>query len=301
MTVMLELVSKKHIEILNGLAKNKRLAHAYLFCGPVGAFVATAVDYFVQAVLCSQLQEKPCGTCERCRHIASGAHTDLVKVLVESATGGTKESIGIEQIRTLHERVKYGPSSGAFLFVLLYQAEKMTTQAAHAFLKLLEEPPQGVYFILGCQHEMDMLPTIRSRCQSMVFPNVSLKIIQNYVSHLAAEEQKKMQTLCQNRVALLPFLLEKPALAEKIPIPYDNFLRLSDLARLNLAESLAEDKTLAQFWLRVWLLELGYSDRGRRGVISDMEKIIENMMQFKYNINLRLHLENLFLQLSEAS
>ncbi len=126
----------------------------------------------MSALLCErpehqpELQDRPCGDCRGCRLIAAETHPDLhVLAPLEG-----KQQIGIDQVRSLIERVGLTPQYGGRKTVLVAPAERMTRAAANTLLKTLEEPPGDALFVL-IAHRAGALPaTIRSRCQMVDFP-----------------------------------------------------------------------------------------------------------------------------------
>lgn len=130
-------------KILKGIAKNDRLASAYMFVGPPGVGKGQAATDFV-ALLGVKKQDN----------------------LIVTPKGA---SLKIEQIRELQGLVKYGPSASSHLVVIVEKADTLTDQAAAAFLKTLEEPAPGVVFILLVEREDRLLKTIVSRCQKLLF------------------------------------------------------------------------------------------------------------------------------------
>ena len=134
--------------ILNGIAKTKRIANAYLFTGPPGSGKLEAAMNFAKQ---NNNTEKDTGI-------------DIV--IVEK----DKTSLKIDQIRQLKEITRYGPSQSPYLFVIIKDADAMTIEAANSFLKLMEEPPPNTVFILITEKEESLPSTIRSRCQKIIFP-----------------------------------------------------------------------------------------------------------------------------------
>jgi len=125
------------------LEKVQRVAAAYLFCGPPDS-------------------DKTADALQFAENLGSRKH-DLIRVAPDGA------SIKIEQVRELQSRVRYGPSAGEHLCVLIEPADTLTPEAAAAFLKTLEEPPPRVVFILLVEREDRLPATIVSRCQRVVF------------------------------------------------------------------------------------------------------------------------------------
>jgi len=129
--------------VLEGIAKNKRIASAYLFTGPPASKKGEAAAAFAEQLGCRS--------------------QDKITIKPDGA------ALKIDQVRELQQLVRYGPSASEFLIAVVEQADTLTAEAAAAFLKTLEEPPPGVVFILLLERE-DQLPlTIVSRCQKIIF------------------------------------------------------------------------------------------------------------------------------------
>lgn len=151
----------------NGLRSGK-VSHAYIFQGPAGTGKKAAALAFAKALLCERNQEDGCGECLACRKVQSGNHTGVHMVAPDGA------SVKIEQIRELQKQFAYRNSSGAAAQVyIVEEADKMTVQAANSLLKFLEEPGSPVVAILLTVNGQALLPTIRSRAQTIPFTPLS--------------------------------------------------------------------------------------------------------------------------------
>lgn len=137
--------------VLEGIVKSRRVASAYLFVGPPFSSKTEEALAFSEALGCNQkidlLQLRPA-------------------VLADGRPGN---SFKIEQVRDIQRAVRYGPSAGERLFVIVHGADTLTPEGSGAFLKTLEEPPPNVVFILLVEREDRILPTIASRCQKIIF------------------------------------------------------------------------------------------------------------------------------------
>ncbi len=141
----------------NALALD-RVAHAYLFGGPPGVGKKTTAQAFAAALLCRQGAGDACGECGDCWRVQRGVHPDLQLIRPDGS------SIKINQLRAVQESAAFSSFSGGRRVYLVEQAEKMTLEAANCFLRILEEPPGRVVFILVSDDPGGMLPTVLSRC-----------------------------------------------------------------------------------------------------------------------------------------
>ncbi len=142
----------------------QRLAHALLLIGPQRAALVEFSSKIASLLVCTQAQ-KPCGKCQSCHLLATNQHPDLNYLQPDKPRGAIK----IEQIRELHDKVFTSSQLGSGRVIIINPAEKMNVAAANALLKLLEEPPPHVNFILIAEQISSIAPTIVSRCQQWRF------------------------------------------------------------------------------------------------------------------------------------
>ncbi|NMB40435.1 MAG: DNA polymerase III subunit delta' [Firmicutes bacterium] len=146
------------LESLKKTIKGGEISHAYLFSGPAGSGKKTLAFLFAQALNCSGKDKNPCQQCLSCRKILSGNHPDLY-VLKPQGT-----SLKIGQLREIKENLYFLPMEGRKKVCIIHDAELMTLPAANSLLKILEEPPKDLVFIILTARLWDLLPTIVSRC-----------------------------------------------------------------------------------------------------------------------------------------
>lgn len=145
-----------------------RFPHALLLEGPVGCGKKTLARMIAGAAVCSDTENRPCGSCENCRKAREGIHPDI-----EEIKGGTgNNSFHIDRIRELREDAYILPNEAAVRVLILCDAHTMTPQAQNALLKILEEPPRHLLFILTCENRAQLLSTIRSRVQAITLSGV---------------------------------------------------------------------------------------------------------------------------------
>ncbi|MFT8872673.1 MAG: DNA polymerase III subunit delta' [Sporolactobacillus sp.] len=149
--------------LLHALVR-KKLAHAYLFEGPMGTGKRETAILLAQALLCEAKEaEQPCGKCRNCRRVASGNHPDVIRISAETA------AIKKEQITLLMKEFAYHSAESPFKIFIIEEAEKLTKQAENSLLKFIEDPQPGVLALLTTDQINQILDTVRSRCQVLTF------------------------------------------------------------------------------------------------------------------------------------
>ncbi len=143
--------------------------HAILIEGPAGSGKRTLARLLAAAALCSGGGEHPCGACPACRKAFAGTHPDITEC------GGTGEarSFHIDAVRSLQEDAFILPNEASRRVFLLWNVQNMTEQAQNALLKILEEPPAHVLFILTCEQRSLLLSTVLSRVFTVSVGEVS--------------------------------------------------------------------------------------------------------------------------------
>lgn len=162
---------KGHVAMLRHMESSKRMPHAVLFTGPNGIGKAMVARVLAAALLCSHEGERPCGSCSSCQQMSYGNHPDFLSVAPEGAT------IKIEQIRILQQEASLAPYSSQRRVCIIDGAELMTTQAANSLLKILEDPPGEIIFILIAANRQMLLTTIISRCMAISFQPLSDEVL----------------------------------------------------------------------------------------------------------------------------
>lgn len=204
--------------------ENNRLAHAYLFYGPEGTGKDAFALEVARALNCSGTDIKPCYTCVSCQKISRFNHPDIhfifpiaksftpdkIKDLIKSrmenpyAPGGTaaQNNILIDQIRELKNEAKYTPHEAKKKVYIISDADRMTTEAANSFLKILEEPPDTLTIILTTS-SLNAIPiTIRSRCRVIYFPVLDFQGASDVISEYMTvdENVEKLIHISENNL-----------------------------------------------------------------------------------------------------
>jgi DNA polymerase-3 subunit delta' len=150
-----------------------RLGHALLLTGAPGMGKEQVARILAQRLLCTDppAAGQGCGGCRGCRLFRAGTHPDLLQVTFELNDKGDKyrSEIIVDQIRRLGEWFSLTPQCGGAQVALVIPADKLTTSAANALLKTLEEPARDRYLLLVTDRPGRLPATIRSRCQKLEF------------------------------------------------------------------------------------------------------------------------------------
>lgn len=176
-------VGQDHItSVLKYQIANSRSSHAYLFCGSRGTGKTTCAKILAKALNClSPIDGNPCGQCEACNLIESGADTDIIEMDAASNNG-------VDYIRDIREEVIYTPAALKKRVYIIDEVHMLSSGAFNALLKTLEEPPQHVVFILATTELQKLPATITSRCQRFDFKRISTDDIASRLEYIASKE-----------------------------------------------------------------------------------------------------------------
>ncbi|MCF8068649.1 MAG: DNA polymerase III subunit delta' [Desulfobacterales bacterium] len=326
------------VRILSTLIQNSAVPHALLFSGIEGIGKRTCAMLFAMACNCGDLHSKkntgetrsgqvpnnifsPCGNCKSCKRILSENHPDIIQV------NPSGPIIRIAQIRELLETISMRPYEAQMRVVIISEAHTMNPESANALLKSLEEPPDRTIFILTTGQPTNLLPTILSRCQHIRFNPLS----NQGVEHLLINNIK-----IEPPIAKTVAILAKGSYIKAVTMTTDKWLRkrnwllneIDTLAEkpknqiLALAESLASNKEalpdillLLTTWFRDQLVyqsdpekilnkdltnRIQYvSQRTTDKHLHSRIKAVQEMQnKLKYNVNLRLAMESLMMNLA---
>ncbi|MCI8649988.1 MAG: DNA polymerase III subunit gamma/tau [Anaerotruncus sp.] len=178
-----EVVGQDHITttLKNEVALGK-FSHAYLFTGSRGTGKTTCSKIVAKAVNCQNPQQgNPCNECEVCRGIDDGSILDVVEIDAASNNG-------VDNIRQLREEAYFLPSVAKYRVYILDECHMLSPGAVNALLKILEEPPAHVIFILATTEIHKVLPTILSRCQRFDFKRIKSCIIADRLLYVCEQE-----------------------------------------------------------------------------------------------------------------
>jgi DNA polymerase-3 subunit gamma/tau len=178
-----EVLGQEHvIRGLMGAVREGRLAHAFLFCGPRGTGKTSTARILAKMVNCEHgPTPEPCGVCDQCVSIREGQHLDVVEI--DAASHG-----GVDDARDLREKAPTAPVQGREKVYIIDEAQRLSREAFDALLKVFEEPPVGVRFILATTEPHKMPATIIGRTQRFDFRRLPAENITELLQRVAKEE-----------------------------------------------------------------------------------------------------------------
>lgn len=178
-----DVIGQEHItELFSKAIASKRIAHAFLFCGPRGIGKTSCARILAKSLNCEKGPTvHPCGECAACREITGGNSFDVIEI-----DGASNR--GIDEIRTLRENVKFAPSYGRFKIYIVDEVHMLTTEAFNALLKTLEEPPEHAKFIFATTEANKVPVTIISRCQRFDFKRITISTMTQALKAICQKE-----------------------------------------------------------------------------------------------------------------
>jgi DNA polymerase-3 subunit gamma/tau len=180
---MAEVVGQEPVvRTLSRAIETGRVVHAYLFSGPRGTGKTSTAKVLAMGLNCVKgPTPEPDGTCESCRAIINNSSLDVVEMDAAS-------NRGIDEIRDLRDRVHLAPVAGRMKVYIIDEVHMLTPEAFNALLKMLEEPPEHVVFVLATTEKHKVLPTIISRCQGFDFRRPGVETLREKLAEIAKAE-----------------------------------------------------------------------------------------------------------------
>ncbi len=262
---------QKIIQFLNRSIANDKLAHAYLFVGTEHLGKRTVALEFAKSLQCcesrqhcifgdlgSGLERRArgealfaknamlaandsfsfCGQCRSCQEIEKNSHPDVLLVepeIIEVKERVKELEIGIGKIRDIRRSVSLFPYYSPYKIIIINQADKLSPEAANAFLKTLEEPTSKTIILLISSSHQNLLPTVVSRCLLIKFLSVGDREINEYLL-----KQKKVQLSDGELNQLLRCAVGRPGIAVNY-LDHPEILREREMAAKDLFELIGKD------------------------------------------------------------
>ncbi len=191
-----DVVGQEHVtQTLANAITQKRIAHAYLFCGPRGTGKTTVARIFAKALNCTggpKIDFDDSDT--RVQEITDGRSLDVMEI--DGASNN-----GVEQVRELRETCKYAPANAQFKIYIIDEVHMLSTAAFNALLKTLEEPPAHVKFMFATTDPEKVLPTILSRCQRFDLRRIPSALITKHLAEIAVKENVTIDAAALHAIA----------------------------------------------------------------------------------------------------
>src|SRR6266550_302089 len=185
-----DVVGQEHVaQTLKKAIESDRIAHAYLFCGTRGVVKTSMARILAKALNCEKSKgptSEPCNKCESCLAIARGDDIDVIEIDAASNTG-------VDNVRDLISNAQFMPARSRFKVYIIDEVHMLSKAAFNALLKIMEEPPSHVKFILATTEPEKVLPTILSRCQRYDFRNIPAREIAEHLRAICKEEKIKAE------------------------------------------------------------------------------------------------------------
>ena len=191
-----EILGQDHVvRALMGAVREGRLAHAFLFCGPRGTGKTSTARILAKMVNCEQgPTPEPCGACDQCVAIREGQHLDVVEI--DAASHG-----GVDDARDLREKAPTAPVQGREKVYIIDEAQRLSREAFDALLKVFEEPPPGVRFVLATTEPHKMPATIVGRTQRFDFHRIELDALAEHLRRVAKDEDLSLSEEAAHAIA----------------------------------------------------------------------------------------------------
>ena len=182
-----EVCGQEHItDTLKAQVASGRLSHAYLFIGTRGTGKTSCAKMLAKAVNCEHpVDGNPCCRCAACRGIDDGSVMDVVEIDAASNNG-------VDNIRALRDEAIFSPASVKKRVYIVDEVHMLSIAAFNALLKILEEPPEHLMFILATTELRKVPATILSRCQRYSFRRLDAEVISKRLDYIAQQEGFKL-------------------------------------------------------------------------------------------------------------
>lgn len=185
------------VRILRNQIENNKIGHAYLFSGTRGTGKTTIAKIFARAVNCENRDHgNPCNKCQTCTSAIAGSNLNIVEM--DAASNNS-----IENVRNIKALAELSPVDGEkYKVFIIDEVHSMSKPGLNALLKILEEPPEYIIFILCTTEPEALIDTIRSRCQKYDFHRIEIDIIKNQLKKICDKEGISIDEAALSYIAL---------------------------------------------------------------------------------------------------
>lgn len=193
-----DVIGQEHItETLKTQVRTGHLSHAYIFIGTRGTGKTTCARILAKAVNCENpVNGNPCNQCRSCRGIEDGSILDIVELDAASNTG-------VDNVRDLREEAVFSPAVAKKRVYIIDEVHMLSLAAFNALLKIIEEPPEHLMFILATTELQKVPATILSRCQRHSFRRIPTERLSAYLREIARREALQLDEAASLQIARL--------------------------------------------------------------------------------------------------
>ncbi|MDD5693013.1 MAG: DNA polymerase III subunit [Patescibacteria group bacterium] len=291
---------EKNFKYLSNSIVNNDFVHAYLFAGPEHVGKTYLAKKFAQLFLCDRGLGKQCFECKNCKQIEAGTHPDFL-------LNDKDQPVNVEEIRELNHFLELKPYQSKIKVLIITHIERLSTSAANAFLKTLEEPAQNTIIILTTENMDNILPTIVSRTRILRMGFEKEENIKKFLMDTEGIDEKKANDIVKmscGRVGLALSLSRDQEAVNNIREflrKFDETIRSKSVVRrLKLAEELdGADKPLNDEFDVIesyYYQKINKKENENLLILTQiLDKIAQSRIFIKNNVNKRLILESILL------
>ena len=278
-----DVAGQEHVtETLRRQVDNDRLSHAYLFVGTRGTGKTTCAKILARAVNCLNPEHgEPCNVCMSCVGIEDGSILDVLEI--DAASNNS-----VDNVRALRDEAIYSPSTVKKRVYIVDEVHMLSISAFNALLKILEEPPSHILFILATTELHKVPATIQSRCQKFSFKRLSPEALSARLSLISSREGLELTEEAANKLASLAdgsmrdgiSLLDQCASDKVINIEHvQDTLGFASVQQLSyLAETIAKRDVLSSLGT---LDELYRDGKDMTSLLNEMTALFRDLLVFK--------------------
>lgn len=271
--------------------EQNNILHSYLFLGTEGIGKFLIAQEFARKILCFKKQENNCD-CKSCLCYNSNNHPDLTILNEEN------NSLKIEQIRNITGKVNEKPIMSEKKIYIINNCENMTKEAQNCLLKTLEEPPDFIVIILISANENMILNTIKSRCMSIKFRNISDEELREY-----AEKEIGYNDLSSNLLKLFNGSIGKAIKLKENKERYQQIEELiSNFKKKDLIDIMFDSKIIYDkeniYEILDYIIVCLYSKKDLE-YINCIDKVNKCIRRLESNSNFDMSVDNMILEMWE--
>jgi len=300
-----DVAGQEHItETLRRQIESGRLSHAYLFVGTRGTGKTTCAKILSRAVNClNPVNGEPCNKCISCIGIEDGSILDVLEL--DAASNNS-----VDNVRALRDEAIYSPAAVKKRVYIVDEVHMLSLSAFNALLKILEEPPEHILFILATTELHKVPATIQGRCQKFSFKRLSLQVLIDRLNLISSREGLSLTAEAAEKLASLADGSMRDGISLLDQCAYDDVV---DLARIQDTLGLAGQQELSRLiqaiasndvLLALSQLDELYNDgRDMASLLNEMASLIRDLLVYKISPDSELLLNSGFIKadLSELS